>query len=64
MLTASGGPFRGRPVSDLEHVTVAEALCHPTWRMGPKITVNSATLMNKALEIIEAHWLFNLAGTH
>src|SRR5205823_8371793 len=60
VLTASGGPFRGRTAAQLEDVTVAEALCHPTWRMGPKITVDSATLMNKALEVIEARWLFGL----
>ncbi len=60
VLTASGGPFRGRKRAELEHVTVDEALRHPTWRMGPKITVDSATLMNKALEIIEARWLFGL----
>ncbi len=60
VLTASGGPFRGRSAAELQNVTAAEALCHPTWRMGPKITVDSATLMNKALEIIEAHWLFGL----
>src|SRR6185369_13254238 len=52
--------FRGKSRRDLENVTVAEALNHPTWRMGPKITVDSATLMNKALEIIEARWLFDL----
>ena len=57
ILTASGGPFRDR--SDLESVTVAEALSHPTWVMGPVVTINSATLMNKGLEVIEAHWLFN-----
>lgn len=61
VLTASGGPFRGRTRADLEKVTVDEALRHPTWRMGPKITIDSATLMNKALEIIEARWLFDLA---
>jgi 1-deoxy-D-xylulose-5-phosphate reductoisomerase len=61
VLTASGGPFRGRTASDLAAVTVAEALRHPTWRMGPKITIDSATLMNKALEIIEARWLFDLS---
>jgi 1-deoxy-D-xylulose-5-phosphate reductoisomerase len=61
VLTASGGPFRGRKASELGGVTVAEALQHPTWRMGPKITVDSATLMNKALEVIEARWLFGLA---
>jgi 1-deoxy-D-xylulose-5-phosphate reductoisomerase len=60
VLTASGGPFRGRKAADLAHVTVEQALRHPTWNMGPKITIDSATLMNKALEIIEARWLFNL----
>jgi 1-deoxy-D-xylulose-5-phosphate reductoisomerase len=60
VLTGSGGPFRGRTRAQLAHVTVDEALRHPTWRMGPKITVDSATLMNKALEVIEARWLFNL----
>jgi 1-deoxy-D-xylulose-5-phosphate reductoisomerase len=60
VLTASGGPFRGRSAAELAQVTVDEALCHPTWRMGPKITIDSATLMNKALEVIEARWLFNL----
>jgi 1-deoxy-D-xylulose-5-phosphate reductoisomerase len=60
VLTASGGPFRGRRREALKDVTPAEALNHPTWRMGPKITVDSATLMNKALEVIEAHWLFDL----
>ena len=60
VLTASGGPFRGKSLAELENVTVADALRHPTWRMGPKITVDSATLMNKALEIIEARWLFGL----
>jgi 1-deoxy-D-xylulose-5-phosphate reductoisomerase len=58
ILTASGGPFRGRSAADLEHVSAAEALRHPTWRMGRKITIDSATLMNKGLEVIEAHWLF------
>jgi 1-deoxy-D-xylulose-5-phosphate reductoisomerase len=58
VLTASGGPFRGRTRADLESVTVAEALAHPTWSMGPKITVDSSTLMNKGLEVIEAHELF------
>jgi 1-deoxy-D-xylulose-5-phosphate reductoisomerase len=61
VLTASGGPFRGKQRSDLEQVTPAQALNHPTWKMGPKITIDSATLMNKALEIIEARWLFGLA---
>ena len=60
VLTGSGGPFRGRSRAQLANVTVDEALRHPTWRMGPKITVDSATLMNKALEVIEARWLFNL----
>jgi 1-deoxy-D-xylulose-5-phosphate reductoisomerase len=60
ILTASGGPFRTFSSSQLAQVTVADALSHPTWAMGPKITVDSATLMNKALEIIEARWLFNL----
>ena len=60
VLTASGGPFRGRSRSELEHVTVEEALAHPTWSMGPKITVDSATLANKGLELIEAHFLFGL----
>ncbi|MGE3277400.1 MAG: 1-deoxy-D-xylulose-5-phosphate reductoisomerase [Vicinamibacterales bacterium] len=58
ILTASGGPFRGRRRESLERVTAAEALKHPTWQMGPKITIDSATLMNKGLEVIEAHWLF------
>jgi 1-deoxy-D-xylulose-5-phosphate reductoisomerase len=60
VLTASGGPFRGKCAAELANVTVDEALRHPTWRMGPKITVDSATLMNKALEVIEARWLFGL----
>jgi len=58
VLTASGGPFRGRTAADLADVTVDEALAHPTWKMGPKITVDSSTLMNKGLEVIEAHELF------
>jgi 1-deoxy-D-xylulose-5-phosphate reductoisomerase len=58
LLTASGGPFRGRTAADLADITVAEALAHPTWSMGPKITVDSSTLMNKGLEVIEAHELF------
>ena len=57
-ITASGGPFRGRPRSQLEDVTVNEALAHPTWAMGGKITIDSATLMNKGLEVMEAHHLF------
>jgi 1-deoxy-D-xylulose-5-phosphate reductoisomerase len=60
VLTASGGPFRGRARADLAAVTPAEALAHPTWNMGPKVTVDSATLMNKGLELIEAHFLFDL----
>ncbi|WP_020471991.1 1-deoxy-D-xylulose-5-phosphate reductoisomerase [Zavarzinella formosa] len=60
VLTGSGGPFRGKSREALKKVTVAEALNHPTWKMGPKITVDSATLMNKALEVIEAKWLFGL----
>ena len=60
VLTASGGPFRGRSAADLAHVTVDDALAHPTWRMGPKITVDSSTLMNKGLEVIEAHELFGV----
>jgi 1-deoxy-D-xylulose-5-phosphate reductoisomerase len=60
VLTASGGPFRGKKAAELANVTAAEALRHPTWRMGPKITIDSATLMNKALEVIEARWLFDL----
>ena len=62
VLTASGGPFRGRPASDLASVSAAEALQHPTWRMGRKITIDSATLMNKGLEVIEAHWLFGVSA--
>ncbi len=58
ILTGSGGPFRTRPSESLRQVTVAEALVHPNWRMGSKITIDSATLMNKGLEVIEAHWLF------
>jgi 1-deoxy-D-xylulose-5-phosphate reductoisomerase len=60
VLTASGGPFRGKSRAELAEVTVEDALRHPTWRMGPKITIDSATLMNKALEIVEARWLFDL----
>ena len=60
VLTASGGPFRGRTHEELSDVTPAEALAHPTWDMGPKITVDSATLANKGLELIEAHFLFRL----
>jgi 1-deoxy-D-xylulose-5-phosphate reductoisomerase len=60
VLTASGGPFRGRQRADLADVTVAEALAHPTWDMGPMVTLNSATLINKGLELIEAHLLFGI----
>jgi len=60
VLTASGGPFRGRSRDDLAAVTPAEALAHPTWNMGPKITIDSATLANKGLELIEAHFLFGV----
>jgi len=62
ILTASGGPFRTRSRESLAAVTPQEALCHPTWSMGPKITVDSATMMNKALELVEARWLFDLPG--
>jgi len=62
ILTASGGPFRERPARELDTVTAADALNHPTWRMGPKITVDSATLMNKGLEVIEARWLFDVGA--
>jgi 1-deoxy-D-xylulose-5-phosphate reductoisomerase len=60
VLTASGGPFRGRDPRTLDGVSVEEALAHPTWRMGPKITIDSATLVNKAFEVIEAKWLYRL----
>jgi 1-deoxy-D-xylulose-5-phosphate reductoisomerase len=60
VLTGSGGPFRGRTRAELEDVTPEQALAHPTWRMGPKITVDSATLANKGLEVIEAHYLFGV----
>ena len=60
LLTASGGPFRGRSPAELASVTATEALAHPTWNMGPKITVDSSTLMNKGLEVIEAHELFGV----
>src|SRR5947209_3898024 len=60
VLTGSGGPFRGRTRAELDDVTPEQALAHPTWRMGPKITVDSATLANKGLEVIEAHFLFGL----
>src|SRR5437667_7393739 len=60
IVTASGGPFRETPAEHLAHVTVDEALKHPTWNMGPRITIDSATLFNKGLEMIEAHWLFGV----
>ena len=60
VVTASGGPFRGRSRESLADVTVADALAHPTWSMGAKITIDSATLMNKGLEVIEAHHLFGI----
>ncbi len=60
ILTASGGPFRNRPIAELAAVTQEEALEHPTWRMGRKITIDSATLMNKGMEVIEANWLFGI----
>jgi len=60
ILTASGGPFRGATVEDIRGVTLEQALAHPVWNMGPKITVDSATMMNKAFEIIEARWLFDI----
>jgi 1-deoxy-D-xylulose-5-phosphate reductoisomerase len=59
-LTASGGPFVDTPAEQMERLTPEEALRHPTWRMGPKVTIDSATLMNKGLEVIEARWLFDL----
>jgi 1-deoxy-D-xylulose-5-phosphate reductoisomerase len=64
VLTASGGPFRGRALADLADVRIDEALAHPTWNMGPKITVDSSTLMNKGLEVIEAHELFGVPYEH
>lgn len=62
-LTASGGPFRGFTLEQLEHVTLEQALKHPNWSMGSKITIDSATMMNKGLEVIEAKWLFNVPGS-
>lgn len=62
ILTASGGPFLNRPFGEFDSITVEEALKHPNWNMGKKITIDSATLMNKGLEVIEAHWLFGLPG--
>ena len=64
VLTASGGPFRGRTASELADVTIDDALAHPTWSMGPKITIDSSTLMNKGLEVIEAHELFGVDYDH
>ena len=61
LLTASGGPFRGRKKAELENVTIEQALNHPNWSMGAKITIDSATMVNKGLEVIEAKWLFNVA---
>jgi len=60
VLTASGGPFRKKPIKDLENVSVEEALAHPNWKMGNRITIDSATMMNKGFEIIEARWLFEM----
>lgn len=60
IITASGGPFRGYTREQLEQVTLAKALCHPNWQMGPKVTIDSSTLMNKGLEVIEAKWLFDI----
>ena len=60
ILTASGGPFRETPASEFESITIERAMRHPTWNMGPKITIDSATLFNKGLEMIEAHWLFGV----
>jgi 1-deoxy-D-xylulose-5-phosphate reductoisomerase len=60
VLTASGGPFRKTPIKNLENVTVEQALAHPNWKMGNRITVDSATMMNKGFEVIEARWLFDM----
>jgi 1-deoxy-D-xylulose-5-phosphate reductoisomerase len=60
ILTASGGPFRDYSLKQMDGITVAQALAHPSWKMGKKVTIDSATLMNKGLEVIEAHWLFNV----
>jgi 1-deoxy-D-xylulose-5-phosphate reductoisomerase len=62
IITASGGPFRNHSAEELSRVTPEQALCHPTWNMGRKVTIDSATFMNKALELIEAHWLFDVPG--
>ena len=64
VLTASGGPFRDLPLSDFGAITREQALAHPNWKMGPKITIDSATMMNKGLEVIEARWLFGLEAEH
>ncbi|MDP8958753.1 MAG: 1-deoxy-D-xylulose-5-phosphate reductoisomerase [Actinomycetota bacterium] len=64
ILTASGGPFHGWRAEDLDRVTVEEALAHPTWKMGPRVTIDSATLLNKGLEVIEAHYLFGMDYGH
>jgi 1-deoxy-D-xylulose-5-phosphate reductoisomerase len=64
ILTASGGPFRGRTINELRDVQPADALAHPTWNMGAKITIDSSTLMNKGLEVIEAHELFGVGFDH
>ncbi|MDR2547845.1 MAG: 1-deoxy-D-xylulose-5-phosphate reductoisomerase [Lachnospiraceae bacterium] len=63
ILTASGGPFRGMKTAELQKVTASAALCHPTWKMGAKITIDSATLVNKGLEVIEARWLFDIEAS-
>jgi 1-deoxy-D-xylulose-5-phosphate reductoisomerase len=60
VLTASGGPFRKTPLAELEHVTIEQALAHPNWKMGSRITIDSATMMNKGFEVIEARWLFGM----
>ncbi len=62
ILTASGGPFRSRPLETFPSITLKDALAHPTWKMGQKITIDSATMMNKGLEVIEARWLFDISG--
>jgi len=64
ILTSSGGPFRDTPLSKLEAVTPAQACAHPNWDMGKKVSVDSATMMNKGLELIEAHWLFHVPAAH
>ncbi len=63
LLTASGGPFRGRTIEEMKNVTLADALKHPNWSMGRKITIDSATMVNKGLEVMEAQWLFNVPAT-